>query len=940
MRDDDLATARIKSLCNELSPAMSGIKTPKVFVSATSGDLRSVRAVVKEALLKIGCMPIEQADFPPDYRTVADFLTHQIEACDAIVHIAGKRYGAEPSPDSLPPGAKRRSYTQLEYDVAKRLKKKVFTFICGDDFPYDKCDAEPDDKVSLQQAHRAALFDSNDKYEPISTGDQCAERIKQLRLQLEELARELAAEQRRQRVAWTTVAAALVGLLAISIGIWFAVAGMRGDTTQIVDNTNALKNTTSNIEKTGQDIQKEVNESSQVQRETASNVVSIDKKVVSIDKSIHAVIGSDLLAEIAKKAEVDPLQIKQLVLQAQSAGIDVLAYTKSLSEEGRHEDAEGLARFVAETALRSENANFLAAAEAFLIAAKERQQIAPLSDDMSGNITKYGLVDQLAARGQGAWLSLSRDQQSENDSLFADLALTRGIGFALTMAHGEPRFALPNIVKAIAQLDEGIARNPSDKARLTKLRHRRAFLLAHKANWTSFHEANQLAGQALVEANRAVALTNDLDAVPARIMSLSTRVYVRLMTCDLIAETAARASLDAAQRDCREALSLPADESLTNTRCELAANLGQIMLELAERSLSDDERAQNLAGAIEQLTNALNESRTHNNTGTARIAALQLMRAYCMKNRDQHPGNEQEVITASETALPYGIHLDGDKLILAEFAITLADIKGPNSGELGDLKAVADLLNQTLVRSPVTVSPRMYAKTMLALARVYLAKSKIQRFSVEDGPPEQDYSQGMNILELALSTFSKQSAPRVWAEANWELGRGVSESNSFDQEISVGALKNALTILTREEDPQLWANANLRLGIELIKSRPAQLVGARESLRNAFLVHSQKTFPDRFRSDCHAIAGGYSTAALSATDDSAKQSLSLQALKFAVAASESERVNKTGNYYAVQLDGFAQELKANLSPDEQKQIDNEIERIKKEFAQNGIDPLK
>ena len=51
-----------------------GDQRPDVFVSATSGDLRSSRQSVKEALLTPGCVPVEQTNLPPDYRTVRDML--------------------------------------------------------------------------------------------------------------------------------------------------------------------------------------------------------------------------------------------------------------------------------------------------------------------------------------------------------------------------------------------------------------------------------------------------------------------------------------------------------------------------------------------------------------------------------------------------------------------------------------------------------------------------------------------------------------------------------------------------------------------------------------------------------------------------------------------------------------------------------------------------
>ena len=115
----------------------------EVFISATSGDLRTVREMVKQGLLTMGCMPVEQDNFPPDYRSVKEMLEDKIAHCDAVVHIVGMRYGAEPDPATLPEAEPRRSYTQMEADIARRLKKKLYTFICPEDFPFESS-LEPD----------------------------------------------------------------------------------------------------------------------------------------------------------------------------------------------------------------------------------------------------------------------------------------------------------------------------------------------------------------------------------------------------------------------------------------------------------------------------------------------------------------------------------------------------------------------------------------------------------------------------------------------------------------------------------------------------------------------------------------------------------------------------------------------------------------------------
>ena len=64
----------------------------RVFISATSKDLGTVRELVKQALLTMGCMPVEQTNFAPDYRSVQGMIEHKIADCEAVIHIVGLRY--------------------------------------------------------------------------------------------------------------------------------------------------------------------------------------------------------------------------------------------------------------------------------------------------------------------------------------------------------------------------------------------------------------------------------------------------------------------------------------------------------------------------------------------------------------------------------------------------------------------------------------------------------------------------------------------------------------------------------------------------------------------------------------------------------------------------------------------------------------------------------
>jgi tetratricopeptide (TPR) repeat protein len=203
---------------------------PKVFISAASGDLRGARQVVKEALLTIGCHPVEQTNFPPDYRTVSDMLRGKIEECQALIHIAGPRYGAEPDPACLPPDVSRRSYTQMEHHLARELAEqrgdqrfRVYTFVCPEDFPYDnEPDSEPAEKRELQARHRRAILDGHALYETPKNPDALKERVQLLR---EEVLQLRAAQNRRERLTLAGIALLLLALAGIGYGVYHYLPG-------------------------------------------------------------------------------------------------------------------------------------------------------------------------------------------------------------------------------------------------------------------------------------------------------------------------------------------------------------------------------------------------------------------------------------------------------------------------------------------------------------------------------------------------------------------------------------------------------------------------------------------------------------------------------------------------------------------------------------------
>lgn len=111
---------------------------PKVFISGTSRDLRSYRDVVTEWVRTRGYEPVVQDEFPvmSDYATIVQMLREKLDPCDAVIHLAGLFYGFEPK--NRPDGKARRSYTQLEFELAKVHRRQVFRFIAREDFNADQ----------------------------------------------------------------------------------------------------------------------------------------------------------------------------------------------------------------------------------------------------------------------------------------------------------------------------------------------------------------------------------------------------------------------------------------------------------------------------------------------------------------------------------------------------------------------------------------------------------------------------------------------------------------------------------------------------------------------------------------------------------------------------------------------------------------------------------
>ncbi len=90
----------------------------EVFISATTRELRSYRGETKNALLTLKIFPIEQNNFELAHGPLTKVLHDLIDRCDAVIHLAGFYYGAEPP--QRPPG---------EAQEAEQLMRRVVLFL-------------------------------------------------------------------------------------------------------------------------------------------------------------------------------------------------------------------------------------------------------------------------------------------------------------------------------------------------------------------------------------------------------------------------------------------------------------------------------------------------------------------------------------------------------------------------------------------------------------------------------------------------------------------------------------------------------------------------------------------------------------------------------------------------------------------------------------------
>ena len=91
----------------------------QIFLSSTYTDLVDLRLAAIEAILAAGHIPATMEQFTPGDETALEVIERWVASSDAFILMLGGRYG------SIEPNS-RKSYVELEYELAVRLRKPLF----------------------------------------------------------------------------------------------------------------------------------------------------------------------------------------------------------------------------------------------------------------------------------------------------------------------------------------------------------------------------------------------------------------------------------------------------------------------------------------------------------------------------------------------------------------------------------------------------------------------------------------------------------------------------------------------------------------------------------------------------------------------------------------------------------------------------------------------
>lgn len=131
-------------------------QSPRIFVIATGPDVRTVREIAKRQFVQDGLQIVELSRLGEHAKTSDERQEIAIGECDAVFHLVGRTFGPKPAQFDLK--QRRRSYGEIEHEIAQRLGKPIFTVVCADHYFFDQHEPEAASLQGFQHERRERIF--------------------------------------------------------------------------------------------------------------------------------------------------------------------------------------------------------------------------------------------------------------------------------------------------------------------------------------------------------------------------------------------------------------------------------------------------------------------------------------------------------------------------------------------------------------------------------------------------------------------------------------------------------------------------------------------------------------------------------------------------------------------------------------------------------------
>lgn len=749
---------------------MSNARRPEVFISATSADLRSCRELIKQALLTLGCVPVEQTNFPPDYRTVRDMLRAKIQACDAVIHLAGIVYGAEPQ--SRMADEPRRSYTQMEYDLARELKKPLYVFVCGEDFAYDEHTPEPEDKRALQQAHREAVATGETLRYKVHTRDELALKVRELQTAVEKLGEDL-----RKARSWLGRGVAVGLILAAALGGGFWWLKQRADTqdASVRDQAKRAEHTEARVAGLETELEK--------QRRYLKSVADAFTAMQSQLRKLQLNDAMVLDRAIATVAEHEGVPTEEL-----RKGIDLFVAAV------RSDPAAG---FVDQALAAFAEQNFQAAA----LAAGEAAQIARRKRLAAEQLVSEGEKTYAAAAAEECEYFKLQGQSYLADSNYDAAAKAFTAALAVLPPNAKPAFA------GRLHADLGIAL-VSSRERQSGANLADTYARAE----TAFTEARRLISptEAPGTWSRASIGLATLWIVRSSHVDGPTTIALENRAMDLLHELLQQLPPSLDPRESAYVELFLAEVLLDRARFRVGLELIAILDEAraaADKALQYYQRDKSsMEWAFAQLSLAgikvmLADSGAPDARRLRQESDQTILDALTILNREDFPG----FWAASQRNLSLS-HSNA--------------AKEPGADKAAELAAAITHVRAALEVFTRDKDPREWADAMNSLGIYLHAQADIAAST--EAPAL--LAESIATFRAALEIHTREQFPQNWAQVQNNLGRALLAAAAYAEPAEAGALiesaiatyREALKIRTREHFPKYWSKTQRNLAIALV----------------------------------------------------------------------------------------------------------------------------